>query len=86
VGHSAFNDRYFHQVLFSIIDSLCNGVCYFIGFAKSITDNTVTITDHYDGCEAEPATTFYNFGYTFNGNDPFLKIDFACFYCTDIAY
>ena len=86
MGNSTFNNGHFHQVLFSVINSFGDSVCYFIGFTQAITHHTITITNHNDGGEAKSATSFYHLGYTLNSNDSFFKIDFACFYCTDIAY
>ena len=59
-------------MLFSIVDTFRNGIRYFVGFTKSITHNTISIANHDDRREAEPASTLHNLGYPFDGNDSFL--------------
>ncbi len=56
--------RNFHQVLLGIIYPFCNSIRYFVGFAKSVTNYTVSVAYHYNGSEGKSSTTFYNFGYT----------------------
>ncbi len=77
-------NRNLYKVLLCIINAFGNSVCYLIGFAKTITNNTISITNYHDSGEAKSSTTFNNLGYTVNGYYSLFKLDFACLYATYI--
>src|SRR5687768_5448378 len=80
------NNGNLQEICSSVIDAFSDGISYFVCFTKSVTYYSVTISYYYDGCEAQSATTFHHFNNTLNGYYAFFQIDFASFYCTDIAY
>ena len=84
--HCSFNNRNFYEVLFRIINTLSYSIGYFIGFSQAVSNHTVTVTNNNNGCKTKPATTFHHLCYSFDGNYALLKIDFAGFYCANIAY
>src|SRR5436190_12987080 len=85
VRYRSFNDRHFHQMLFRVINSLGDRVCYFVCFAEAIPYHTVSITHYHDGGEAKAASAFYDFRYALDRYNLFFEVDLACLYCTDVA-
>src|SRR5688572_1051465 len=85
MGNSSTNNRNFHQMLFGVIYSLGNGVSYFIGFAKTVTHHAVSVTYDDDSCKGETTSALYHFRHALDGYDLFLKINFACLDCADVA-
>ncbi len=59
--------RHLYQVLLRIINAFGNCVSHLVGFTKSVTNYTITVSNYHDSSEAESSTTFYNLGYTVNG-------------------
>src|ERR1700744_4248966 len=78
--YSTVNDRYFYQVLFSIINTFSNSFSYFFRFTKAVTYNTVLIAHYYDSRKAKCTATFGYFGYTLYAHQAIFQFDLAGFY------
>jgi len=72
-------NRYFYQILLSIFYTFSYSCSYLTGFAQTMSDNSVFISNHNNGRKTECTTTFGNFGYPLNANKPVFKFQIAGF-------
>ena len=80
VRNSTFDDGHLHKVLLGSFNTLSNSGSNFASLTKTVTDNTLTITNYYDSSESESATTLSNLGYTIDSNESIFQFFIVCIY------
>ena len=62
--NSTFEYRNLNQVFLCSLSALGNSSCYLTCLTKTVTNNTIAITNNDDCSECEGTTTFCNLSYT----------------------
>ena len=60
----AFEHGNLYKILLGCLSTLCNSSGNLTSLTKSISNDTLAITNNNDGSERESTTTFCNLGYT----------------------
>ena len=77
VGDSTLQDGNLDEVLLGIIDTLLDGSLDFLGLAKTVSNDTILISNNNDSREAESSTTLGNLGYATDCDKTIVKVDLA---------
>ena len=80
VRYSTLNDGHLDKVLLGSFNTLSNSGSNFASLTKTVTDNTLTITNYYDSSESESATTLSNLRYTIDSNESIFQFFIVCVY------
>ena len=83
MGDRTLHNRNLYKVFLGSLHTLGDGGLNFSSLAKTVTDDTLTITDHNDGCESEGATTLGYLGHTIDSNESVLEI--VCIYIYSVC-
>ena len=68
------------QSFLCILDGFSDRFGYFLGFAKSNADVSISVTDNNGHAESEVFAAFYDLGDSTDVDDGFLKIHLGCIY------
>jgi hypothetical protein len=66
---SALDPRHVEEVLLRLLNALGNRRWYLLGLAVANTDRAVTVANHDECGEAEPATTLHDLGHSIDRDD-----------------
>ena len=66
------------EFFFRCLNAFSNSSGNLTGLTQTYTDNTVSITNNYYGGKSECATTFCNFSYTIDCNEPVFQLNIIC--------
>ena len=82
--NSTFHHRNLDQILLRIFYAFCNSFLYFLGLTKTMTYNTIFVTNNNQGRKAESTTAFSGFHNTINCNHFLFQFEIASFYLVQV--
>ena len=78
VRYSAAVNGHLDEILLGCLYALGDSCLNFIGFAETPAYDAIFVTNNYDGCESEGATTLGNLGDAVDGNETVVELKIAC--------